>query len=75
MSTPKRAVIYTRISRDDSGEGRSTERQEEDCRMLARLRGWDVVDVQEDMSISAYSGKKRPGWERVMEMMRSGEVD
>jgi site-specific DNA recombinase len=75
MQAPKRAVIYTRISRDDSGEGKSNERQEEDCRAFARLRGWEVIDVQHDISISAYTGKARPGWARVMEMMSGREAD
>lgn len=75
MKQSKRAVIYTRVSRDDTGEGKSNARQEEDCRALARMRGWEVVDVQQDISVSAYSGKTRPGWERVLELMRKGEAD
>jgi site-specific DNA recombinase len=71
----KRAVIYTRISRDDTGEGRSNARQREDCEKLADLRGWTVVAVEEDISVSAYSRKKRPGWERVLGMVERGEVD
>jgi site-specific DNA recombinase len=73
--TPKRAVIYTRISRDDSGEGVANQRQEEDCRKLADLRGWEVVGVEADISISGYSGKDRPAWNRVLGMIRAGEVD
>jgi DNA invertase Pin-like site-specific DNA recombinase len=74
-ATAKRAVIYTRISRDDTGEGVANERQEEDCRKLADLRGWEVVAVEHDISKSAYSGKERPAWERVLDMIRSGEVE
>lgn len=73
--TPHRAVIYTRISRDDTGEGAANQRQEEDCRKLADLRGWEVVAVEADISISGYSGKARPAWNRVLEMIRAGEVD
>jgi DNA invertase Pin-like site-specific DNA recombinase len=75
MTPSRRAVIYTRVSRDDTGEGRSNQRQEADCRTLAKLRGWQIVAVVEDISVSAYSGKKREGWQRVTEMMRSGQVD
>ena len=75
MNPIKRAVIYTRVSKDYSGEGKSNQRQEDDCRALARLRQWEVIDAVPDISISAYSGKYRPGWNRVMEMMRNGEVD
>jgi DNA invertase Pin-like site-specific DNA recombinase len=68
-------VIYTRISRDDTGAGRSNERQEEACRKLTDLRGWEVVAIEADISISAYSGKTRPAWQRVLERVRNGEVD
>lgn len=68
-------MIYTRVSRDDTGEGRSNQRQEEACRALCTLRGWDVVGVREDISISAYSGAERPGWDGVLEAIERGEVD
>lgn len=71
----KRAIIYTRVSRDDSGEGKSNQRQEQDCRTFAALRGYDVVRVEADISTSAYSGKARPAWNRVLDAVRSGEVD
>ncbi|MGY1719274.1 recombinase family protein [Blastococcus sp. SYSU DS0552] len=71
----KRAVIYTRVSRDDTGEGKSNARQREDCEKLADLRRWKVVAVEEDVSISAYGKKKRPAWERVLNMVETGEVD
>src|SRR4051812_15988999 len=75
MPDRKRVLIYTRISKDDTGEGQSNARQEHACRLIAEARNWDVVDVVEDISYSAYSGKKRPGWERVLEAMRDGRVD
>lgn len=71
----KRAVIYTRVSRDDSGEGKSNARQREDCEKLADLRGWSVVGTHEDISISAYSGKDRPAWNEVLRLARAGEID
>lgn len=71
----QRAVIYTRVSKDDTGEGKSNERQAADCRKLAELRGWDVVDEQADISISAYTGALRPSWQRVIQMAQAGEVD
>ena len=74
-----RAVIYTRISRDDSGEGLANDRQEEACRQLIAMRGWEVVGdpaQTRDVSTSAYrEGTKRPGWDRVVGMMQSGQCD
>lgn len=71
----KRAVIYSRASLDATGEGRSVDRQEEQCRKLLDLRGWQEVEAVRDNSISAYGGKHRPGWEQVRQLMRSGRVD
>jgi len=71
----KRAVIYARISQDQSGERAGVERQEHACRGLAQARGWDVVAVEVDNSISASTGKVRPAWQRVLGMIEQGEVD
>lgn len=74
-SLTKRAAIYTRISRDDSGEGVANQRQEADCRKLADLRGWEVVAVEADISKSGYSEKERPGWRRILSMIERGQID
>jgi DNA invertase Pin-like site-specific DNA recombinase len=71
----KRAIIYTRVSRDDTGEGQSNIRQEADCRAFAQLRGYEVVGLEADVSASAYSGKTRAAWERVLDRVRAREVD
>ncbi len=70
-----RALIYTRISRDDSGQGAANERQETECRRLAEYRGWDIIDVESDISFSASSGKRRPAWNRVLERIEAKEID
>jgi len=70
-----RALIYTRISQDQSGEGAGVARQEEACRQLAASRGWTVVGVESDNSISAYTGKERPGFERALAAVQAGEAD
>ncbi|RYF60690.1 MAG: recombinase family protein [Comamonadaceae bacterium] len=75
MMRGRRALVYTRVSKDDSGEGRSNRRQEDDCRKLADLRGWEVVGVEEDISVSAYTGKTRPGWQRVLDAVKNDQAD
>jgi DNA invertase Pin-like site-specific DNA recombinase len=71
----KRAAIYVRISRDHAGAGLGVERQEADCRQLAASKGWEVVAVYSDNDVSAYSGKRRPGYERLISAIQSGEID
>ena len=55
------AGIYVRISLDKH-DGAGVERQEEMCRQLAAEHGLEVSRVYSDNSISAYSGKTRPGF-------------
>ena len=47
----------------DADEG--ADRQEADCRELAARLGLTVVDLYSDNDISAYSGRKRPGYRRM----------
>jgi len=70
-----RAVIYTRISRDQQGQGLGVERQEQLCRDLAASLGVDVRDVYTDNDISAYSGRRRPAYERLLTDIQAGRVD
>ena len=70
-----RAAVYLRISQDRTGEGLGVERQEQDCRTLCDRRSWKVADVYCDNDTSAYSGKTRPEWERLLASVRAGETD
>lgn len=70
-----RAAIYTRISRDRTGTGAGVERQLRECRELAERRDWTVVDVYEDDDRSAYSGKPRPAYRRLLEDLKAGTID
>lgn len=72
---PHKVLIYCRISRDKAGAGLGVQRQEEDCRQLADQLGWDIVAVLVDNDLSAYSGKARPAYARLLEMLRSGEAN
>lgn len=69
-----RVSIYCRISRDREGGGLGVATQEADCRELARSLGWDVVTVHTDNDLSAYSGRRRPGYEALLAEIRSGEI-
>jgi site-specific DNA recombinase len=70
-----RAAVYCRISDDREGAGLGVARQEADCRALAKVRGWEVVEVFIDNDLSAYSGKVRPDYRRLLSGMKAREFD
>ena len=75
MATSVRAAIYARISRDVTGEGLGVERQLADCRKIVSDRGWAVAEEYVDNDISAYAGKRRPAYERMLEDIAAGQRD
>jgi site-specific DNA recombinase len=70
-----RAGIYVRISDDRAGEGLGVARQLSDCEALAAAKGWRVVERYEDNDVSAYSGKPRPAYERMVADIRAGLIE
>jgi site-specific DNA recombinase len=74
-STPARPAIYARISRDPSGEGLGVLRQLEDCRKLAAELGWPTPEEYIDNDFSAYSGKSRPEFLRMLADLAAGVRD
>jgi DNA invertase Pin-like site-specific DNA recombinase len=71
---PIAAAIYVRISQDREGAGLGVKRQEEDCRALAKRLGWRVVDLYVDNDTSAYSGKPRKDYARLLADIETGQV-
>lgn len=72
---PCAAALYTRISRDRSGDELGVQRQEEDCLALAAHLGWAVAEVYQDNDISASTGKHRPAYERLLRDLAAGRRD
>jgi site-specific DNA recombinase len=71
-----RAGIYLRISEDRDGSQTATARQVEDCRRFCDAKRWDVVDVFEDVDVSAFRRSvKRPEFDRLLEAVRQRELD
>jgi site-specific DNA recombinase len=68
-----RTALYLRIS-SDQRDGAGVERQEKECRELADRLGWEVTAVLRDNDISAYSGKRRPGYDALLESIRSDQT-
>jgi site-specific DNA recombinase len=69
-----RAGIYARISSDREGDNLAISRQLADCEQLAEQKGWQVVERYVDADISAYSGKPRPEYARMLEEIEAGVV-
>ncbi|MDG3013596.1 recombinase family protein [Speluncibacter jeojiensis] len=71
-----RAVIYTRVSSDQNREFKSVTEQEAECREVCQRNGWDVVDVlcDNDIGASRYSGKERPAYKKLREVLTPGDV-
>jgi DNA invertase Pin-like site-specific DNA recombinase len=67
------AVLYARISQADRNVP-AIANQTANLRTLAEREGYDVVDVLSDDGISAYSGKFRPAFMRLVDLVESGSV-
>jgi site-specific DNA recombinase len=77
-----KVAIYCRISRDtrdpEKEQGLGVDRQEYDClTKIIQPRGWDHVAsfVDNDISASTLSRKRRPEYERLLTAARNGEFD
>lgn len=70
-----RAGLYARISSDREGDNLAISRQLADCEQLAGQRGWAVVERYVDSDISAYGGKRRPEYLRMLDDIEAGAVE
>jgi site-specific DNA recombinase len=71
-----KAVIYTRVSLDRSGDLLAVERQHEDCLAIIQRRGWELVGEYSDNSMSASKrGVSRPEYNRMVEDFAEGAFD
>jgi len=75
VPNPQSAAIYTRISSDPEGKRAGVERQREDCQRWGDKHGWRVAELVEDNDRSAYSGKPRPGYVKLLADLKNGVRD
>jgi DNA invertase Pin-like site-specific DNA recombinase len=66
--------LYCRISRDPGHDELGVRRQQNDCEALCAARGWEVAQVFVDDDRSAYSGKRRPQYEALLQALRDGRI-
>jgi site-specific DNA recombinase len=72
---PVRIGVYARISSDRDGERLGVERQLEDCERLVERKGWQLAERFIDNDVSAWSGRLRPQYERLLEALEMGTLD
>jgi site-specific DNA recombinase len=80
-----RVGIYERISYARAGEIQSgaakrgevlsVEKQRPPCLALCERLGWKVVETYTDPNDSAYSGRPRKQWKRLIEDVKAGRID
>jgi DNA invertase Pin-like site-specific DNA recombinase len=70
-----RAGVYARISSDREADGLGVGRQMEDCVRLAERKGWRVVEQYVDDDVSAWSGKRRPEYVRLLADLQAGTIN
>ncbi len=75
MSMKRSVAVYARISQDRSGDELGVTRQLRDCVAEAERRGWVVAEQYVDDDVSAYSGKARPQYERMLRDIEDGLRD
>jgi site-specific DNA recombinase len=75
MSKPSAVAVYARISSDQDGTALGVKRQVADCLEVAEREGWTVAEEYVDNDVLAYSGKRRPAYERMLEDIRDGLRD
>lgn len=64
----KVAGIYIRVSTEvQAREGFSLPEQEKRLRAMCEYKGYEIYDVYQDAGISAKTGNKRPGFERLLQ--------
>jgi site-specific DNA recombinase len=71
----RHAAIYARISNDPDGDRLGVNRQVDDCRKEAERRGWSVADLYVDDDKSAWSGKVRPEYRRLVDDIEARRID
>ena len=63
-------------SSDGTQERLGVERQVPPCRELARRKGWAVIEpAYEDHDLTAFSGKRRPGYEQLLADAKAGRIN
>lgn len=79
VGKPRAAAVYARISDDTEGRAAGVTRQVEDSLKLGERDGWGLAPldpfVDNDISASTKSRKRRPDFERLVQLINDGVID
>ncbi|MFF5004648.1 recombinase family protein [Streptomyces phaeochromogenes] len=67
-------VDYNRVSDDDRGAAEGVESQHEDCEEFGEEIGRPLAATYQDNSLSAFSGRERPQYQRLLADIARGRV-
>src|SRR5581483_1387782 len=70
-----RAGVYARISSDREGDNLAVSRQLADCEALAERKDWAITERYIDSDVSAYRGKLRPNYRRMLADIELGHIN
>jgi site-specific DNA recombinase len=73
--TTARAAIYARISREDEGNVDNTDIQVDECLEFIAQQGWVYVDKYVDDNRSAYSGRRRKHYDRLIADIQADKIE
>src|SRR4051794_19513154 len=71
----RRAVVYTRMSRDRAGAGLGVDRQRQEGVELADRLGWEIVGQDSDNDLLGFSGKPPPRYRALLDDLEQGRAD
>lgn len=71
----ERGAIYARISLDKRNEEEGVDRQKDRCRERAASEGVQIFYEFTDNNVSAFSGEKRPEYDKMMQAIKEGRID
>ena len=72
----KRCGLYLRVSTEDQArEGFSLPEQKERMETYCKFKGYEIVEYYEDDGISAKTGNHRPGFEKMLEDIKSKKIN
>jgi site-specific DNA recombinase len=74
-SPSSRIALYTRISNDPNDAKVGIARQKTASRALCEQEGWTDIQVFSDNNHSAWNGKPRPNYLRMIKMIKEGLID